>query len=72
MLARAKAAHPDLPIEPVILQSLLICLIAQPRLPLGAVRADKGANVGLHLMVRTREEDIGLVVNVVALVSVPV
>ena len=70
LLARARAAHPDLPLDPVILQSLLICLIAQPR-PSGSVKLERnhGSRSGLHLILRTREEDVGLVVNIVALVS---
>ena len=69
LLVRSRAAYPDLPIDPVILQSLLICLIAQPRLPSGSVKSDKSTHVGLHLILRTKEDDIGLVMNVVALVS---
>ena len=70
LLSRARAAHPDLPLDPVILQSLLICLIAQPR-PSGSVKMERnhGSRSGLHLILRTKEEDVGLVVNIVVLVS---
>ncbi|KAI0709541.1 hypothetical protein C8T65DRAFT_649053 [Cerioporus squamosus] len=67
LIARAQAAHPDLPIEPVILQSLLLCLIAQPRLPSGSVKSDRLVGPGLHVILRTKEEDVGVVVNLVAL-----
>ncbi|RPD57518.1 hypothetical protein L226DRAFT_551309 [Lentinus tigrinus ALCF2SS1-7] len=67
LVARAVASHPDLPIEPIILQSLLLCLIAQPRLPLGSVKPDRYTGPGVHLILRTKEEDVGVVVNLVAL-----
>ncbi|RDX42725.1 hypothetical protein OH76DRAFT_1410893 [Lentinus brumalis] len=67
LIARAQAAHPDLPIDPVILQSLLLCLIAQPRLPSGSAKPDRLVGSGLHLVLRTKEEDVGLVVNLAAL-----
>ncbi|KAI8994009.1 hypothetical protein BD414DRAFT_379132, partial [Trametes punicea] len=69
LFARARAAHPDLPLDPVILQSLLICLIAQPRSPTVSEQQahDQAVRPGLHLILRTREEDVGLVVNLVAL-----
>ena len=70
LLARARAAHPDIPIDPVVLRSLLICLIAQPRIPVGSAKPDKSTHAGVHLILRTKEEDVGLVVSVVALVSV--
>ncbi|KAI1795593.1 hypothetical protein LXA43DRAFT_881334 [Ganoderma leucocontextum] len=70
LMSRARASHPDLPLDSVILQSLLICLIAQPR-PSGSVKPERnhGSRSGLHLILRTKEEDVGLVVNIVALVS---
>ncbi|KAI0633228.1 hypothetical protein C8Q77DRAFT_772367 [Trametes polyzona] len=69
LFARAHAAHPDLPLDPVILQSLLICLIAQPRTPAVSAKQayDSAVHPGVHLILRTREEDVGLVVNLVAL-----
>ncbi|KAI0645802.1 hypothetical protein C8Q79DRAFT_1052969 [Trametes meyenii] len=69
LFTRAHSAHPDLPIDPVILQSLLICLIAQPRsATVSAKQAyDHGVHPGVHLILRTKEEDVGLVVNLVAL-----
>ncbi|KAI0744091.1 hypothetical protein C8Q80DRAFT_1184938 [Daedaleopsis nitida] len=69
LVARARASYSDLPLDTTILQSLLICLIAQPRLPAGCVKSDRssGSHVGLHLILRTKEEDIGLVVNLVTL-----
>ncbi|OJT15423.1 hypothetical protein TRAPUB_8011 [Trametes pubescens] len=69
LFARAHAAHPDFPLDHVIIQSLLLCLIAQPRSPsVSAKQAyDSAVRPGLHLILRTREEDVGLVVNLVAL-----
>lgn len=74
LFARAHAAHPDFPLDHVIIQSLLLCLIAQPRSPsVSAKQAyDNAVRPGLHLILRTREEDVGLVVNLVALVSTSV
>ena len=70
LLARAHASHPDLPLDSVILQSLLICLIARPRC-VGSAKLERspGPRCGLHLILRTKEEDVGLVVNIVTLVS---
>ncbi|EIW62645.1 uncharacterized protein TRAVEDRAFT_68983 [Trametes versicolor FP-101664 SS1] len=69
LFARAHAAHPDFPLDHVIIQSLLLCLIAQPRSPsVSAKQAyDSAVRPGLHLILRTREEDVGVVVNLVAL-----
>ncbi|KAI0358549.1 hypothetical protein OH77DRAFT_1420949 [Trametes cingulata] len=69
LLARAHATHPDLPLDPVILRSLLMCLIAQRRSPNVSEKQanDRDVRPGLHLILRTREEDVGLVVNLVAL-----
>ena len=69
LIARARTTHPDLPIDPVIIQSLLICLIAQPRLCSGSTKTDKSNHIGLHLILRTKEEDVGMVLNIVAMVS---
>ncbi|KAI0373935.1 hypothetical protein BV20DRAFT_988046 [Pilatotrama ljubarskyi] len=67
--ARAHATHPDLPLDPVILRSLLICLIAQTRSATVSEKQahDRCVRPGLHLILRTREEDVGLVVNLVTL-----
>ncbi|KAI0823616.1 hypothetical protein BC628DRAFT_1411399 [Trametes gibbosa] len=69
LFARARAAHPDIPLDHVILQSLLICLIAQPRTPTASVKDayETSLHPGLHLILRTKEEDVGLVVNLVTL-----
>ncbi|KAJ8494991.1 hypothetical protein ONZ51_g1992 [Trametes cubensis] len=69
LFARARITHPDLPLDPVIVQSLLICLIAQPRSPTVSEQHahDRAVRPGLHLILRTKEEDVGLVVNLVAL-----
>ena len=65
LLSRIHKAHPDLPLDPVIVQSLLLCLVA----------SDVGANTHIsshsskNLVLRTREEDIGLVASLTELVS---
>ncbi|KAI0675401.1 hypothetical protein C8Q78DRAFT_1012230 [Trametes maxima] len=69
LFARARSAHPDLPLDPVILQSLLLCLIAQPCSPTVSAKQayEHDVRPGVHLILRTKEEDVGLVVNLVAL-----
>ena len=49
------SAAPDLPLDPVIFRSLLLCIIAPG---------------GKNLLLRSSEEDLSLVQNIVALVSV--
>ncbi|EJF57643.1 hypothetical protein BD309DRAFT_255336 [Dichomitus squalens] len=68
LLSRARAAHPDLPLDSMILRSLLTCLIARPQ-PVGSVKLEpnSGSHCGLHLILRTKEEDVGMVVNVATL-----
>ncbi|THU85688.1 hypothetical protein K435DRAFT_578699, partial [Dendrothele bispora CBS 962.96] len=53
LLAYIRSVSPTLPIQPVILHSLLICIIAGRK----------------HLILRTSEEDIHLVVKLAAKVS---
>ena len=62
ILARIHEACPELPVDPVIVQSLLLCLVA----------TDEGSTPhnGKNLILRTRDEDIGLVLNLTELVSV--
>ena len=65
VLARIHEACPELPVDPVTLQSILLCLVA----------SDEGSNsrmpshTGKNLILRTRDEDIGLVLNLTELVS---
>ncbi|KAI0798522.1 hypothetical protein BC629DRAFT_1257062, partial [Irpex lacteus] len=58
LVNRIRDVHPDLPFDPVILQSILLCLVAGPV---------HGSNVGYtgrkNLVLRAREEDIGIVLN---------
>lgn len=64
-VSRIREANPDFPVEPVILQSILLCLVA----------GDAGGNGDGHsgrknLILRTRDEDVGMVLNLACLVSV--
>jgi hypothetical protein len=54
VLASIRAAAPSLPLDPVVLQALLLCLLA----------GDK------NLILRAREEDVGAVSKLTASVSV--
>lgn len=63
-ISRIRDANPELPIEPVILQSILLCLVA------GGSDIGGGGHLGRkNLILRTREEDIGTVLNLAILVS---
>jgi hypothetical protein len=53
LLAHIRAAAPGLPLEPVIIQVLLLCIVSGNR----------------NLILRTREEDIGLVSRLTTIVS---
>jgi hypothetical protein len=53
LLAHIRAVAPGLPLEPVIVQVLLLCIVSGDR----------------NLILRTREEDIGLVSRLAAIVS---
>lgn len=53
LLANIRAAAPSLPLDPVVLQALLLCLLAG----------------GKNLILRTREEDVGAVSKLAASVS---
>src|ERR1700685_2052881 len=56
VLTSIRAAAPSLPMDPVVLQAILLCLLA----------GDK------NLILRTREEDMGLVSKLAASVSIHV
>ncbi|KAH9948942.1 hypothetical protein B0H21DRAFT_843290 [Amylocystis lapponica] len=81
LLSRIRSAHPTLPLDPVVLQTLLLCLIAHT--PHFATAYDAQGCAGhlerpsgerlsggtcFNLILRTREEDIGLLVHVVSLI----
>ena len=55
LLSNAHSAAPDLPLDPVVFRSLLLCILAS---------GDK------NLLLRSHDEDVSLVQNVTALVSV--
>jgi hypothetical protein len=56
LLSCIRSAAPSLPLDPVVLQALLLCLLADDK----------------NLILRTREEDIGCVSKLVASVSVQI
>ncbi|EKM54682.1 uncharacterized protein PHACADRAFT_258679 [Phanerochaete carnosa HHB-10118-sp] len=62
-LARIHEAHPDFPLDPVILQSVLLCLIAGS--------ADDALHPCKNLILRTNADDVGLVLNLATLVGTP-
>lgn len=67
ILHKVGEAHPELPLDPVILQSLLLCLVA------GRYHESHGQCSQTHarsknLILRTKEEDVGMVVNIVAMI----
>ena len=65
VLARIRDAHPDLQLDPVIVQSLLLCLIAGRSDGNGVANGERK-----HLVLRTKEEDIGIVLQLTYLVSI--
>jgi len=54
LLSNVRSSAPDLPLDPVVFRSLLLCILAS------------GAN---NLLLRSHDEDISLVQNITALVS---
>lgn len=64
-LARIREAHPDFPLDPVILQSILLCLIGGG----GHGHSDDVSHECKNLILRTSAEDVGLVLNLATLVS---
>ncbi len=67
ILSRVREAYPELPLDPVILQSILLCLIA------GRFNQTHGQGGGSYkgknLLLRTRREDVGMVLSITAMVS---
>lgn len=64
LVSRIREVHPDLPLDPVILQSILLCLVSGH-----SGSSESGYTGGKNLVLRTKEEDIGTVLNLVYLVS---
>ncbi|TCD68268.1 hypothetical protein EIP91_011234 [Steccherinum ochraceum] len=67
ILHKTGEIHPDLPLDPVILQSILLCLVA------GRYHETYGQCSQTHarsknLILRTKEEDVGMVLNIVAMI----
>ena len=67
ILSRVREAYPELPLDPVILQSVLLCLIA------GRYDQYHGegseTHKGKNLLLRTRKDDVGMVLSITAMVS---
>lgn len=80
LLTRIATVHPGLPLDSVVLQSVLLCLIARVDAP--ALSTHTTAGLGwedptpargeawtcANLILRTREEDVALLVHLVSLV----
>lgn len=65
-LTRVREALPDFPLDPVIFQSVLLCLIAGGS---HGEQWDPFSRGSKHLILRTSPEDVGLVLNITTLVS---
>ena len=63
---RIRDTFPDFPLEPVIFQSILLCLVAGC-----SDETSDGQKRRKNLILRTREEDVGLVSNLAHMVSTP-
>lgn len=61
-LSRIREVQADFPLDPVVFQSILLCLVA------GSQRGDM-ASTSKNLILRTNEQDVGMVVNLASLVS---
>ena len=68
ILRKISDTHPDLPLDPVIFQSLLLCLVAG-RYHESHGQCSQTDTRSKNLILRTKEEDVGMVVNIVAMVS---
>ncbi|KAI0935285.1 hypothetical protein AcV7_003767 [Taiwanofungus camphoratus] len=78
LLACIRSVHPTLPLDPVVLQSILLCLVTHVPGSSPLTRCDAigdnerregigGQGACANLILRTREEDIGLLVHLVGL-----
>ncbi|KAI0075785.1 hypothetical protein K474DRAFT_1663891 [Panus rudis PR-1116 ss-1] len=66
-VARIRESHPDIPLEPVILQALLLCLVAGNSSASSTTEPSSttARRSSKHLILRTREEDVTEVLNIV-------
>jgi hypothetical protein len=64
-LAKIREVYPDFPLDPVILQSILLCLVG------GEIdgHSEETSRGCKSLILRTSPEDVGLVLNLATLVS---
>ena len=73
LLSKIHDAHPDIPIDNVILQAILLCIVAgrspSDSPPLAGGIRSSGLNGSKYLLLRTREDDVNMVVNIVVTVS---
>ena len=86
LLASIQTLHPTLPVDPVVLQSLLLSLISRLPKPLSSSAGVSAQNAGsgsiqtgqtslrfpstcANLILRTREDDVAVLLHIVSLVS---
>lgn len=86
LLSSIQTLHPTLPVDPVVLQSLLLSLISRLPKPLSSSAEVAAQNAGsgsiqtgqtslrfpstcANLILRTREEDVAVLLHIVSLVS---
>lgn len=86
LLSSIQILHPTLPVDPVVLQSILLSLISRLPKPLSSSAEVTAQNIGArnvqtgqvslqtpstcaNLILRTREEDVAVLLHIVSLVS---
>lgn len=69
LLNRIRTSHPDFPLDTTILNSLLLSLVAPAPSNPFTTSETTGKGGGLHVILRTKKEDVGLVANLANLVS---
>ncbi|KAK7692351.1 hypothetical protein QCA50_003976 [Cerrena zonata] len=68
LLSKIHDTHPDVPIDSVILQAILLCIVAgksDSSTVSGGTHASGMPNGSKYLLLRTREDDVNMVVNIV-------
>lgn len=73
LLSKIHDVHLDVPIDGVILQAILLCIVAGRPTPESPSLAGETQISGLsgnkYLLLRTRDDDVNMVVNIVVTVS---
>ncbi|KAL4251434.1 hypothetical protein ABKN59_005707 [Abortiporus biennis] len=67
ILTRIRDTHPDLPVDPVILQAILLCLIAGRYVQTGGLGKEL-PKTNKHLLLRTKKDDVPMVMNLTAMI----